>query len=121
MTINIVKNYKLRASFRITNALYYKAIIDCGYKAEKSNYSRVYRVQLNDEEDNSDRVKKEIGERYLQYVIGCSSNTLQAILDSHEEGICIRASKTLEAIKNELLERVLYEKDISKDKKIDLC
>lgn len=106
---------QMRASFRLTKYLYYRAIIDCGYDFNYIN-GFVSRIVLA---DSNDEKKEKVSDRYLQLVLSCSNKTLKAILDANEEGICRRAGKTLDLIKIELFERVMNEEDSSKTKKIN--
>ena len=113
---------RMRASFRITNALYKKAIIDAGYEFRRAMFNIGWVISnILQEDTEAEKARAIVSELYLSYVLKCSSSTLQAILDAAEAKICRRAEKTLEAIKNELLERVIYEEDLSKNKTIDIC
>lgn len=117
----MLNEHQMRASIRLTRYLYYKAIIDCGYEA-RFNALFSNRISIA----NSDEVKSEkVSNRYLQLILTCSDKTLKVILDADEAGICRRAGKTLEAIKIELFERVMFERamneeDSCKDKTIDI-
>jgi len=100
------------ASVRLTRILFYRACTDLGY--ETYHLYGVRRMH-----DCTPEMREEAGALYIKYILMCSNRTLKTIIDSHEEGICRRAENTLERIRNELLERVLYEEDISKDKTIN--
>ena len=100
------------ASVRLTRILFYKACTDLGYYT--SCPLSVRRIH-----DCTPEMKDKAGALYIKYILMCSNRTLKTIIDTHEEGFCRRAENTLERIRNELLERVLYEEDISKDKTID--
>lgn len=102
------------ASVRLTRILFYKACADLGY--ETSSPFNIRRIH-----DCTPEMRDKAGALYLKYILMCSNKTLKTIIDAHEEGICRRAENTLESIKGELLERVLYEENISDNKKIDLC
>ncbi|CAB4125526.1 hypothetical protein UFOVP53_160 [uncultured Caudovirales phage] len=100
------------ASVRLTRILFYKACTDLKY--ETSSPFSIRRIH-----DCTPEMRDKAGALYLKYILMCSNRTLKTILDAHEEGICRRAENTLESIRGELLERVLYEEDISDNKAID--
>lgn len=103
---------KYLASVRLTRILFYKACTDLGY--ETYNLFSIRRIH-----NCTPEMKNQAGVLYLKYILMCSNKTLKTIIDAHEEGFCRRAENTLESIKGELLERVLYEKDISDNKAIN--
>lgn len=57
-----------------------------------------------------------LGDLYVNIILNGSDRTLKAILDANDVGICRRTEFTLNAIKTELLERVLYENSSEKDR-----
>jgi hypothetical protein len=109
------------ASFRLTNMLYRKAAIDSGYEVRRAIMSRGWVIKnLEDLTfDEVEKIKGQVSDLYLKYMLTCSDKTLKAILDAAEANICRRAGKTLEAIKTELFERVMNEEDSSKTKTIN--
>jgi hypothetical protein len=110
------------ASFRLTNALFRKAVINSGYKARKAIMGRGWIIEdlVDKEFEEADIIRTQVSDLYLKYILTCSNKTLKAILDAAEANICRRAGKTLEAIKTELFERVMNEEDSSKDKAINV-
>lgn len=112
---------QMRASFRLTNMLYRRAAIDSGYKVRKAFLGRGWIVEDLDllGFEDVERIRGQVSDLYLKYILTCSNKTLKAILDAAEANICRRAGKTLEAIKTELFERVMNEEDSSKTKTIN--
>ena len=112
---------QMKASFRLTNMLYRRAAIDSGYRVRKAFLGRGWVVEdLDDLEfEEVEKIRGQVSDLYLKYMLTCSDKTLRAILDAAEANICRRAGKTLEAIKTELFERVMNEEDASKDKAVN--
>lgn len=112
---------QMKASFRLTHMLYRRAAIDCGHEVRRSIIGIGWVIEDLDELDFEDveRIRGQVSDLYLKYILTCSDKTLKAILDAAEANICRRAGKTLEAIKTELFERVMNEEDSSKTKTIN--
>ena len=98
----------LYASVRLLRYLYWKACQDIGY--DQLDLKIAYRNDYITKEEH-ERKSKALSELYVKYICKASNRTLKAVLDCNEVGILRRAPYTLDAIKTELFERALYEKD----------
>jgi hypothetical protein len=106
---------RMKASFKLTQYLFSKACKDLGFTSYRSPYNGASIIV-----DTTPEKQAAVSELYLKYILQCSDDTLKTILDASDAYLVRRTQKTLEAIKNELLERVIYEEDSSKNKKVDI-
>lgn len=92
----------------ITTGVFAQTVVDLGYN--HANIKRMFFDKEIDEQQMSDMQEK-IDAVYCDHVIKLPSNCLELIIYAHKQGAVRRASRTIDAITTELLERELHERE----------